>query len=496
MRSFLLSLLLPALAAAQGLWLTPADFGFPPLPHGLWDYAHPPANVLAGSCNGDVYPDVVRFDGCRLEVYYARAQGFPARPDAQQTFLQPITDIAFEGEIWSHLRPLKMTLADGSAELIPVTSSGLALREDGFPLPATRTRPPRQVSEADFHLVWESPSYPSGFFSCAVGDVDGDGVTELATYWKMGPYSDTAWMLIYKNTGNDAYALYLEDTIWVEHGVQPSASQMAITDMDEDGQKELLYTYDKCYFWEFSAPGVFTRWNSNIEFPFYVASCFISDVDQDSIPEIAALCEMCDQNPPCYYLVKEFQAQDTLTHTFQFSTITYFSQTRWDCRMAVGDFDNDGATDLVSGNIFVWTFDPIDVQYFRYDPTCPNPPNFRRYWLHTGVPASCVTPVVADFDADGANELFTLGAKYHGPASAYVWEATGLQSGYVAWWDTVSSTAGNINEVTFGWVDGLASVAEVKIQLTVPTATILSLWRHQNGGYAHAWQSPVVDSCF
>jgi len=488
-------LLLPLLAFAQEMWLSPADFGLQPMSHGRWDYARTPAGVLAGHFNGDHYPDLARANGSRLEVYYARPQGFPSRPDGVQIFRQSIRELRLEGSLWSRLRPLSVTLEDGRQETISCRPDGLELAGDGFPLPQTTPSPPRQTAEADFQLVWESPAFPFGLDACTVGDLDGDEMVELATWWKPSHYADTAWIAIYKCSGDNQYELFLEDTFSVEIANYPGISQMLITDVDQNGQKELAFTYDKTYFWEFTAPGVFTRWRSDIQFPFYVTTFVATDADRDSIPELAALCSMTDQTPPCYYMVKEFAGKDTTNHVLHFNNITYFSQDWSDVHMAVGDFDNDGATDLVSGNVYVWGYDPTEVQYFRYDPTCANPPNFRRCWLQTGIPLSCVSPEIADFDADGANELFAAGCSPNG-SSAFVWEAPGFQSGSVTWLDTISAPDGPIYETIFGWVDGLASVAGVYIMPIYPTATTLSLWRHQDGGYVHAWESPEMDTCF
>lgn len=176
-----------------------------------------------------------------------------------------------------------------------------------------------------------------------------------------------------------------------------------------------------------------------------------------------------------------------------FNTISYFSRTRDDCNFDVGDFDNDGAVDMVTGYAgFVTNYNPIDILYFRYDPGSPN--NFSENWLITGLPLSCVTPRIADLDNDGQNEFFA-GGLYPNGGSAFVWEGTGFQTGYVAWLDTVNLPNGPNNNC-FGYVDGNPSVLAVHILPVYPTGSKLALWSFQNGSYTYAWESPDVDSAF
>ena len=489
----LLALLLAQRSPAQA-YLTPLDFGLKRLEHGRIDYTHTPPNILVGNFNSDCYPDIARFTGDKLEIYLFSTPGYACRPQLQRTFDQPIKALRLGGSIWSQQRELIVTLADGTEKTFGYGNGTLDLVENqGFNLGSDQL--PRRISDFDFQIVWQSEPKPFGFSACTVGDLDNDGIEELATWYKGGEWADTAWILIYKCLGDNEYQLFMEEEFTVELALHPEISRLLISDIDQNGQKELIYTYDKCYFWEFSAPGVYTAWSSDFVFPRAVEGCEITDVDQDGILEIAAITTTPGVQPPTAYIVREFVEKNGQSHTILTSSITGFYQDWEDCRFDVGDFDNDGAVDMVSGNAsFVIGYDPVELQYFRYDPTSINPPNFSRNWLVTGIPLRCVTPVVADMDHDGQNELFAGGIFPNG-GSAFVWEPTGFQTGYVSWLDTTSSPNGP-NESPFGYVDYNPSVLAVHIITEIPTQSRLALWSYQDGFYMYAWQSTIMDSTF
>ena len=273
-------------------------------------------------------------------------------------------------------------------------------------------------------------------------DLDNDGIIELVTYYKDSLYADTAWMLIYKSIGDDEYELFMQEPFFTEPGQVNDLTQIMITDLDQNGQKELVYTFQFAYFWEFSEPGVYFPRRSNFAFARAVKDGMVSDVDQDGILELAFVTANSSTLPATQYVVQEYSYKTS--QYFGFTGITGFYQDWVDCRLDVGDFDNDGVVNIVSGNAGWVGTSPVDIQYFCYDSTVIW--NFTQHWLQTGIAASCLTPVIADMDNDGENELFAGGIFVVG-GSAFIWEATGLGTGYVSWLDTTN--LGGPNEAAF-----------------------------------------------
>jgi hypothetical protein len=365
------------------VYLTPLDFGLKVGEHGMIDYQNRPPNLLVGRFNQDNYPDILRFDGSTLELFLFSGQGYPVRPQQQRSFDKPIKSLRLSGEPWYSNRSLVVTLEDGGEQSFNQRGGVLDLQEnEGFiPQAASRATPPRHVSSYDLQLVWESDPKPHGMNCIAVGDLDGDGINELATYWNQAPSADSAWILIYKCTGDDQYELFMEEPLYTQYPI-PGLNNMLMGDLDQNGQMELIYMYDRVYIWEFTGVGVYTIWDTNISLLRGVPHAEICDVDQDGIGELAMIAIDPDAPNPTIYHVKEFWQKSS---QYMFSNILGMSQYWEDDNFSVGDFDNDGVTDIVSGNYgYVIGYDPVDIQYLRYEPGYPN--NFTAYWLQTGLP--------------------------------------------------------------------------------------------------------------
>ncbi len=488
----LLALTLASSLAASDTYLTPLDFGLSLMEHGMVDYCNTPPNIQVGNYNSDDYPDIARFTGNKLEIFLLSGNKYTTVPQQSRTFQQPIKSLRHDDDIWDGRDDLVVTFVDNSEKTFHHKRGCLDL--NGTTGNSQKPEIPRRVSEADFEIVWESEPRPYGMDEFTVGDLDNDGILELVTNWKEHRFADTAYILIYKCIGNDEYELFMEEEFTIDVPGSPGISYLAITDIDQNGQKELIYTYNKIYFWEFSEPGTYTPWKSNFTFPRAVNDLKVCDIDQDNILEIAAVTTNSDLQPPTAYIVREFSYKSTEPENTIFMTSLMGIYQNWsDYRLDVGDFDNDGAVDIVSGNAgYVVSYDPIETQYFRYDPTAPN--NFSQNWLYTGLPLRCVNPVIADMDNDEENELYAGGIFVNG-GSAFIYEATGFQSGYVSWLDTISTPIGP-NQSCFGMIDYNPSVLSIYIIPIFPTGSRLGLWTNQNSTYLYVWESQDMDSTF
>jgi hypothetical protein len=473
------------------VYLTPLDFGLKLGEHGMIDYQNRPPNILVGSFDQDNYPDILRFNGSTLELFLFSGKGYPVRPQRQKTFGKPINSLHLEGGVWSSQRDLVVTLADGEEEIIGYKSGILDLHENE-PFGVRMEPLPRRIDEFDFQIVWQSDQKPWGMNRCAVGDLDNDGSDEIASWWIRDEYADTAWIVIYKSVGDNQYDLWLEEQLYVLPDSK-ALSQMCIGDVDGNGQKELIYTLERCYLWEFDEAGNYTIWQSNFTYPLYqmVMEILVADVDQDSILELAAVtADYFAYNGT--YNVQEYHHKTPGSENVMYFTSVLNFNTSWaDCGMDVGDFDDDGRVDIVGGNAgFVIGYDPIELPYYTYDPTLPG--HYQANWLVTGLPMSCVTPVIGDFDGDSQNELFA-GGLYPNGGSAFLWKPTGFQAGYVLDVDTTVSPNGPTEAIS-AQIDEIPVVISVHVYPSIPGSSTLLLWSYQNAALYNLWQSAWDDS--
>lgn len=471
------------ISTAQDNWLTPFDFGLSLDNHRGIDRTRIPSNIVIGRFNGDNYPDIARFTESRVEVYFRQGNYFSWQPSLVKYFPAAIDSIWLEGSLWVSWWDIKVRMIDGSIGKFENTPGGLRTEDEN---PGWKYIPPNRVNSLNFDLVWESEGRPFGMTSIAVGDLDSDGINELVTWYKDFEWGDTAYILIYKDIGNDEFDLYMQER-FLTGAEHPQATSLMIADLDSNGQKELIYTYDSVYLWEFSSPGQYTvNWSTFVFFR-AVQQNIQCDIDNDGIPELAYLTDSWEWNPPCRYYVEEFFRKIPNHYEFEmmFGLFQYWS----DDNMAIGDFDNDGDDDIVSGNYgSVSGYDPIDIQYFKYDSIADT---FTQHWLHTGVASSCAVPLIADFDNNGTQELYAAGL-CDGGSSAFVYEGTGFEMGTVVWRDT-TLTMINPNESAFGLIDDIPSGLTVGNWWgdTVACASMFLLQKIDTT-YDFIWESGVI----
>ncbi|MBU0517897.1 T9SS type A sorting domain-containing protein, partial [bacterium] len=385
--------------------------------------------------------------------------------------------------------PLKVTFSDGSQELFYLRRGSLDL--GGDLRNSTSHSPPRIIDEIDIQIVWESQEYPECTWQCTVGDLDGDGVMEFISLWEESRFADTAHIVIYKCAGDNTYELFM-DELFTDPiaGTCPTVTFFMVTDIDQNGQNELLFTYDSCYWWEFSAPGEYIEYRSNFVFPRGVGDAKITDMDQDGVLEFTASLATPDLNPPGAFWVCEFVEKDTIDKMLNMDILDGVWQNWPTARIAVGDFDADGAVDIVEGNhILLGGTDPVDVPFYRN--ISGSSVQLELYWLETNLNIRCACPVIEDFDDDGDLDLFAEGFTI-GAGAAFVWDGTGLMDGSVIWID-IGHSNGNIDFSNYGYVNEAPAIVS-SYTPSGPTGTnsVLAVWRWEDNGFDFAWESDLL----
>jgi len=487
MRNFLV-LLSVILIASLPLYssepmLTPSDFGLQLNQHRQIDLNKLPPNIVIGNFNGDRFPDIARFTCNYVEVFICQEGFFPATPNMIQYFNYPITSIRTEGEILIDWWDIVVTLSDGSEERIPNSPCGLMIDEAKNPF--EKFTPPPIVNSVDFELVWQSENMPWGMNHSAAGDIDNDSIIELVTYYQDSIGADTAHFLIYKNTGDDEYELYME--IKFDNNIGSTfITWIMITDMDQNGFKEILFTSDWVYLIEFTAPGEYTINSATFMLQNVVRDVVVCDIDQDSTLELLVLQGNPTTPPYGYYEIREYSERNT--GLFIFDNFSVISQEWTDANVAVGDFDNDGVVDMVAGNTGINYTGPTDIYYYRYDTT--EVQNFSEHSLYTGITASCVSPEIADLDNDNQSELF-VGGYVLGGGSAYLYESTGFGTGYVTWWDT-TTTDHALHGVIYAIHDSYPTIYAVNFY-PYPLFSGIVYWKFFSNSEVFPWTSPLIE---
>ena len=243
MRIFSVILLLTVISAAYGSenFLKPEDFGLRLNEYNQIDMGALPPDIIVSCFNGDVYEDIARFVGNSVEIYFRYGSSFPENPDLIKYFNKNIGTIRTEGDQWNVYRDIVVTFVDGSEERIKNAMGDIQIENSQTSF-TKYTLPPKHITEADFQIVWQSEQKPYGMNRMAVDDIDSDGIIELCTYWLPSYPCDSLFILIYKNIGNDNYELSLNEPFTPYFANSAYINFMMITDLDQNGQKEICYT--------------------------------------------------------------------------------------------------------------------------------------------------------------------------------------------------------------------------------------------------------------
>ncbi len=415
---FSISLLFIVNEAAGAQVRTLQSFGVSVL-HGYPAYPLP-SNVALGLFNPDPLLDLAYFTDGKIQVWQNLGNGtFGTEPVWEKWSNEVVkkmewrksndfTQMMFDQTSWGDLH---LTFADGHLETITHHQMLNSQRRFASLPQATNSFPP-----LNFREVWRSPSNRVTSYNVWVDDIDNDGRVEAIYYLYEGPPAADGRLMVYENVGNNQYALDW-DTL-MSGGGYP----MAITDIDNDGHKEIVVGYDdgvncgavgllECF-----GPRQYRFYRTNLCTARSVRKVLESDVDHDGIKELSVL---TSNSFPSYdrtfVYIAEFAGKANGFMAFNGSLARFDSYV---VEFAVAQVDGQGWDEIILGSGGFLSGGAEDITYLKYTPP-DGPFAWRPHYFSVGLPVLCTTPMVINLDADSAKEIVIGGVGPLGHGSMY-----------------------------------------------------------------------------
>ena len=492
--SFVFALAVLSTFPGQAAYLKPQDFGIQLSERGV-PVGELLPNVALGDFDHDGYQDITIISGDTIKVYRCVNGRFRAQPYWTKVVDKPVKSIKWRTQRNRSYPELQVEYKNGHNERYDVREVRIKQNDydnrNGF----------FNVSWGDpvrFGEVWRSENYSYGTEYSVAGDLDDDGFKEFVTY-SWSDWLDTLTILhVFKNVGDDTYQEVWDTTI-VHGKLLP-----LIGDIDGNGKKEFYTTSGPGVTIRiFESVGVnkFHCYNTNVysHYSYENGYCVdysleemdITDIDNDGVKEITIL--FSDHFRPhgvddTKITIDELSHKSSDFYTFT-RTHTLYDFVP-DCDFAVGDIDNDGSNEMVIGSTGFYTGDPIVLLYFDYDPLNDS---FTKWYIYTGLTAFGVHPRITDIDQDGQNELIEGGANGHS-GSIFVLKSRGTNQFYVDWYDS-STMKGSPLSMEISEIGGYPSIVAGNSFFPgsgLPQFSQIVIFQANRGAYAKIWQGPLL----
>jgi len=371
-------------------------------------YESIPQNVTIVDMNRDNRFDAFVFNDNRLEFHYGLMRGFTETANATWEFEQPIKTI--KGILDKHFARgrLDIEFVNGKTDTL-MQWSKMLLKSEYKAHPEIyqikRVPAPTLKVNDNFQIIWEAPNmgYELSDINMLISDVDQDGKKELIFQSSPVQWSGLNILYVYENTtDNNLQMVYsYEDTLL-------GYSLKEITDLDADGNLEITtlprggpigWTLDP-YFVLFECIG-------DNSFNRQMIQAFVN------IQEITPYCMRwvdSDLNGKPELVVgfnRHIGAPSSYVHFYENINPGTFDRLHWRLQVyqsylhgvAIGDLDNDGWGDIYVGRAGAST-QLLRWEYNGYQ-------SFEQKWFDTGL-CSPIFPEIFDYNNDGQLEFISL----------------------------------------------------------------------------------------
>ena len=383
-----------------------------------------PSNVSLGLFNPDPLLDLVHYADGKVQVWQNLGNGtFGSEPVFERRVSGEVekmefkktrmfTETIFDQNSWADL---VITFASGRTESISHETILNSSRSFASLPQATSGFPP-----LNFREVWRSPNNRVTSYNVWVDDIDNDGRVEAIYYIYEGPPAADGRLTVYESIGNNQYVLDW-DTL-MSGGGYP----MAITDIDNDGHKEIVVGYDdgagcgvgllECF-----DPRRYRFYRTNLCTVRSVRKVLETDIDHDGIKELSVLTS--DSFPTydrTFVYISEFVLKGP-SGGGGWSMVFNQQLARFDSyvvEFAVAQVDGQGRDEIILGAGGFLSGGAEDITYLKYTPP-DGPFAWRSRYFSVGLPVLCTTPMVINIDADSAKEIVIGGVGPSGHGSMY-----------------------------------------------------------------------------